>query len=222
MDQSVMNFATVAARSSAIPTPTTGMVSYVGDTGSDSITGGTIVDVPQIQAYTGAAWQNMEGLTLIAKATIGTGVSSITMSNVFSNIYDNYKILVSGGSASTSGNFNLVLSGITSNYFSNLIYQNYAVNAVIGTTAGPGASFSYAGNFVTTGISIDVDIYSPFLVSPTKYTSKYADLYTSGGGAAGSAIGLNATTTSVTGFTLNTSSGTITGGSINVYGFRKS
>jgi hypothetical protein len=43
MDQSVMNFATTAARSSAIPTPTDGMVTYRQD-------------IDSVEAYNGTAW----------------------------------------------------------------------------------------------------------------------------------------------------------------------
>jgi hypothetical protein len=43
MDQSVMTFATVAARNTAIPSPTAGMTVY-------------IADIAQIQYYNGTAW----------------------------------------------------------------------------------------------------------------------------------------------------------------------
>lgn len=48
VDQSVMVFANVAARSSALPSPTEGMVSYLKDTDST-------------EYYSGASWQSLGG-----------------------------------------------------------------------------------------------------------------------------------------------------------------
>lgn len=48
VDQSVMVFASSAARSSALPSPTEGMVSYLKDTDST-------------EYYSGASWQSLGG-----------------------------------------------------------------------------------------------------------------------------------------------------------------
>jgi len=85
MDQSVMNFATSAARASAIPTPTEGMTSYIGTTGTASI--------PQIETYTGSAWQTPYGLTQIANVN-HAGSSTVSVNNVFSSAFQNYRIIV--------------------------------------------------------------------------------------------------------------------------------
>jgi hypothetical protein len=50
--------------------------------------------------FTFAAANPPGGLTLISTTTIGTTVSSITVSGAFSATYDNYKIVVSGGTGS--------------------------------------------------------------------------------------------------------------------------
>jgi hypothetical protein len=42
----------------------------------------------------------LPALTLIKTQTIGTAVSSVTVTGAFSTTYDNYKIIVSGGVAS--------------------------------------------------------------------------------------------------------------------------
>jgi hypothetical protein len=83
MDQTVMYFAGTAARASAIPTPSTGMTSYIGVTGTATI--------PQLETYTGSAWQTPYGSTLVANVSFTT-VSSIALDNVFTSAYQNYKI----------------------------------------------------------------------------------------------------------------------------------
>jgi hypothetical protein len=81
MEQSVMVFGGTAARSSAIPTPSTGMTTYIGVTGTASI--------PQIETYTGSAWQTPYGLTQVANVSF-TSAASIAIDNVFSTTYTNY------------------------------------------------------------------------------------------------------------------------------------
>jgi hypothetical protein len=59
-------------------------------------------------------------------------------------------------------------------------------------------------------------LLSPFLASPTRIRRLYADA-----GASGQLTGINTNATSATGFTFSVSAGTITGGTITVYGYRK-
>jgi hypothetical protein len=218
MDQTVMNFTTVAARSSAIPTPTTGMVSYVGDTGSDSATNATIVDVPQIQAYTGSAWQNMDGLTLVAKATIGTTVSSVTISNVFSADFENYFIKISGGVASGDIGINLTLGSTASDYYyggSNQQYGNLTLSPNIGTNASSFQSAVYGSTNALSGqIFLDMPQTAKRTVARWQATGTSTTYFRN------DAQGFINNNTQYTAFTLTTGSGTITGGTIYVYGYR--
>jgi hypothetical protein len=218
MDQTVMNFATTAARSSAIPVPSTGMVSYVGDTGSDSATNATIANVPQIQAYTGAAWQNVDGLTLVAKATIGTTVSSVVMNNVFSADYDNYKIIISGGVSSTANNMSFTLGATATGYYEARINCTYATGAISANTTNNGASGTI-GQQTAQGLFGNLDILGPFLATQTNWGSTQLSATTS---RADQVQGMLNNTTSYTAFTITTGAGTLTGGTIYVYGYRKS
>ena len=81
MDQSVMVFGGTAARSSAIPTPTEGMVTYLADTNA-------------LQVYDGAAYVGVaSGMTLLSTTTLSgasTTVSSIPQT------YANLEIWVYG------------------------------------------------------------------------------------------------------------------------------
>jgi hypothetical protein len=220
MDQTVMNFTTVAARSSAIPTPTTGMVSYVGDTGSDSATNATIVDVPQIQAYTGSAWQNMDGLTLVAKATIGTTVSSVTMINVFSATYDAYKIIVAGGvSSADNTNVNLRFGATTSGYIYS--FGIFAASVAVGQGSTSATSFANIGETDTNKIQVAFETVNPFIAQHTTVTS-LGGYNTANQNSRTAYVGIIPNTTSYTDFTIIPNTGTLTGGTIYVYGYRKS
>jgi len=93
MDQSVMYFAGTAARSSAIATPTTGMTSYIGVTGTASI--------PQIETYTGSAWQTPYGMTQLANVSV-SAVASVDVTSCFSATFTNYHIEANVTAASNS------------------------------------------------------------------------------------------------------------------------
>jgi hypothetical protein len=216
MDQTVMNFATVAARSSAIPVPSTGMVSYVGDTGSESATNATIANVPQIQAYTGSAWQNVDGLTLVAKATIGSGVSSITMTNVFTTSYENYKVFITGGTGSAGEIYlRLALDSVNTGYFSSLIFTGM-VSGSLGSLGGNNtAFFPYVGFANTTSAHANIDLTS---VSTTEQTRMFAPFIDNAN--AGTHTGVSTNTNAHTSFTITTLGGSLTGGTIYVYGYR--
>jgi hypothetical protein len=219
MDQTVMNFATVAARSSAIPVPSTGMVTYVGDTGTDAATNATIVNLPQMEAYTGAAWQSLDGLTLVARATITGTVATVTMSNVFSAAYDTYKIIVTGGALTTTADVLFQLTGITTGYETMLIYGNYAGSSALSTN-GDGAATSWTGSGTVNGIIVNLDLSMPFAAKQKQISAVYNVAGPTGN--SGFSNSFNSSTASASGFTMSLNTGSFTGGDIYIYGYRKS
>jgi hypothetical protein len=112
-----------STRSAAIPTPTTGMVTYVGDTGTESPSS----TIPQLEAYTGSAWQNLSGMTLLGNFN-WNNTATFTVDNVFTTAYDEYKIIISqSAGAGYSGLTVNPRSGgadITTNITSQLIYTS--------------------------------------------------------------------------------------------------
>jgi hypothetical protein len=225
MDQSVMNFATVAARSSAIPTPTTGMVSYVGDTGTDTATGATVVNVPQIQAYTGAAWQNIDGLTFISRATVTSGASSVFIDNVFSADFDSYKIMISNLGSNVDSGLLLAIGANASGYYGNqMSTAPYAT--VSGTVAftNQNATTSYGTGIIASATSKSggyIDLQNPFLATTTTLQSFGSDPRPSGFSMRFSA-GYHSVASSFTGFTAAFTGATFTTATFAVYGYRKS
>lgn len=205
MEQSVMVFGGTAARSSAIPTPSEGMTTYRTDT-------------QQIESYDGAEWRGMSGLQLVKKQTIGTGVSSVTVTNAFSATYDNYKIIITGGvlGASTA-DLNLQLTGITGSvYYTSLIYSNFGASTPLAATSNT-TSNAWAGAASTNGLFMNYDIANPF-TSTTKFSSAN---FINGATTAtnGTSRGWINSTASATGFTVTCSSSSMTGGTIYVYGY---
>jgi len=151
--------------------------------------------------------------------TIGSAVSSVVVSNAFSATYDNYRIMISGGVGSTSAAVHLSLNGITTGYYSTYIYMPFGGGGVAGPAVNNFSYWYYIGQCNTTAIYSDTDLYGPFLARTTIARGSLNELDT--GGAAGSSQFVNTSTTSATGFTITTSAGTLTGGTISIYGYRK-
>jgi hypothetical protein len=157
---------------------------------------------------------NYPGLRLIKKQTIGTGVSTVVVTDAFSATYDAYKIVISGGAGSTAGAFMGVrLGAANTNYAGVLDYANFAGSTV--TPAGSaGSIFSFLGNADTNAINCNFEINNPFL---SKHTYVQGQYIASANG--GTFTGRQNSTTSFTEFTLVPSTGTLTGGTIYVYGY---
>jgi hypothetical protein len=161
---------------------------------------------------------NKVGLWLVKSQTIGAGVSSIPVTDCFSASYDNYKIMISGGAASANNTeINLQMGSNTVNYFSSLIYFSWNSS---GNALAFGASFNvmkYMGAGDTSNLYLNVDVMSPFLAKRT-LASSLSGIDDTRGGWSQSLLKDN---NSYTGFTIVATGGTLTGGTISVYGYKK-
>jgi hypothetical protein len=168
-----------------------------------------------------AADANAIGLWLVKTQTIGTAVTSVSVTGAFSASYDAYKIVVTGGLGSALADIQLTLSGSTTGYYSGLMYVPYGsvgtVNAQ-GVGSANAASWPFAGNISGSALVMNVDLLNPFLTKPTGMSGGDMVLNTSGSVAFTS--GWHNSSTSFSGFTITASSGTMTGGTINVYGYK--
>jgi hypothetical protein len=158
------------------------------------------------------------GLRLVKKQTIGSGVTSVTVTNCFSATYENYLIKVSGGVASGNTEHWVQLSGITGalDYFSTLQYNSYGSTTPLAGQAND-SKWIWCGNGNSTTLTAHVEITSPFLTKTKTYSSKYVGLFS--GSLSGSSSGFCTNTASATGFTWTINTGTMTGGTIYVYGY---
>jgi len=158
------------------------------------------------------------GMVLVKKQTIGTGVSSVSVTDAFSATYENYKILISGGVGSATGQLFFKLNGITTNdYFSTVIFNTFSSSTPQAQSLNNNY-WNWFGAYNTSSINAHAEINSPFL-SDLKIFSAPFIIMTSGTGVGGTTTGFINSTSSATGFTIETSSGTLTGGTIYVYGY---
>lgn len=159
------------------------------------------------------------GLTLVKSQTIGSAVSSVTVTGAFSSTYDNYYITVTGGAASANLNLRLTLGSTTSGYYANGYYMTYASATVNGFNDN-GIAFFSGGQGTANGLMMGLDVQSPNLATRTVLLSD--SVQAASGGYIQSTWGYLDNNTQYTAFTLTTGSGTITGGTIRVYGYQNS
>jgi hypothetical protein len=211
MEQSVMVFGGTAARSSAIPTPSEGMTTYIGVTGTATI--------PQIETYTGSEWQTPYGLTLLNTSTFNS-VANFSLDNIFTTAYDNYRVVLQ----LTAGSLNFLsarmrASGVddsTSNYASAQQYFTFAASTIgndfQGATGTSWTRFSFSGS----NSAHSFDIYNPKVSAFTLYTGLIVK-----GDTGITTMGEFKANTLFDGFSLISITGTISG-KIRVYGYRNS
>jgi len=158
---------------------------------------------------------NAVGLWLVKTQAIGSGVASIAVNSAFSSQYDNYKIIVSGGVASGDIGIQFQLGSTATGYYGTYIYSAYSGTSVLGFNTNNGANWP-VGASSSAGHQVNIDLLNPFLAKRTSYGGFNQNTTSN----AGPITGYLANSTSYTGFTLTTTSGTLTGGTIYVYGFR--
>jgi hypothetical protein len=120
------------------------------------------------------------GLVYVTSATIGSGVTSITVNNAFSATYDNYRIVVSGGTSSNFAPLAVQLGTTGTGYYYSLVYASYATNAVAAACAANAASVLYMGQTVISGNQMSFEIQSPFLAAKSSFAGSYYDATNAG------------------------------------------
>ena len=212
-DQTVMRFASASARDSAITSPSQGMIAFLDSTGVTS---------QYFSAGTGgratAGWYPL-GVQLVKSIAIGSAVSSVTVSGAFSADFDCYRIVIAGGVGSGNANLNLKLGSTTTGYYYGSLISAYGSGALVTNGGGNLSNMPNIGYFTTSAIFLDNTIINPYQNLRTSISSVAVSPYTSGG--MGISGGFLDDANSYTSFTVTTSAGTITGGTIYVYGWSK-
>ena len=160
------------------------------------------------------------GLTLISATTIGTTVASVTVTGAFSATYDNYLITVDGGIASTNNSLVLTLGATTTGYYYGGFNVAYSSTTVGGEAGSNASNFGPSVRGSANSLNGQIFLYDSFAAKNTHFSSIGTRSDTAGG--VNNLNGYLANTTSYTAFTLTTNSGTVTGGTIRVYGFANS
>lgn len=164
-----------------------------------------------------AAHMDAVGLWLVKTQTVGTGVSSVTVTGAFSDQFDNYRIIYSGGTQSTSTDVVFQLGSSTTGYSSFLNYGVAGTSSPLGASQNNAASFPWVGGAQANQAShASLDVLGPYLTGYTKIrNAQYQNL-----NIYGTCQGEHAVSASYTSFTLSVGAGTMTGGTIRVYGYR--
>jgi hypothetical protein len=158
-------------------------------------------------------------LVLVKSQVIGSAVASVTVTGAFSTTYDAYKIVIANVVPSANSTFNMILGAAVTNYYyitTASLFSTGAFSAQLG--AANTSSFNVMGSSNSLNVSNSFELVSPFLAAKTFFNGNYVNV---AGGAAGTISGYLNDTTSYTAFTITPSTGTLTGGTIYVYGYNK-
>jgi hypothetical protein len=197
MEQSVMVFGGTAARSSAIPTPSEGMVSYRSD-------------IDNIELYNGSSWLGVGGEQFISSGTFTT-VSALNLSSVLTDTYKAYRFYLLWKGSNTTDAY---LRGRqnTTDYSSSAYYAGGNAGTRLGGTSAygtqnGGAAFLAGSHNSTNFSSIVTTIYRPSATQMNIHTVGYDDTNVQGYHNSGSVLGM----TNFNGFTFFPATGTATG-----------
>lgn len=163
-----------------------------------------------------AANMNAVGLWLVKTETVGSGASSKVVTGAFSADYDNYLVTYSGGTMSASTALTLKLGSTATGYYGVYNYANYATAAWAAAVDNNGVSFTYFGGGDTNSCAGRMTIMGPNLAKPTRVESGPIHY----GNNFGTYTGIEASSTQHTAFTIAPFTGTFSGGTIRVYGYR--
>jgi hypothetical protein len=158
------------------------------------------------------------GLVYVKSQTVGTGVSSVNVTSAFSSTYDNYLITYQGGTMSVDTALKFKLGSNTNNCFGAFNHTpNYLLTTVQNVGDNSTAFFTYAGGGNSNSASSYLYVTGPNTATRTYINSGIVNYST----VFGTYVGVNFNTTQFTDFTYEPFSGTMTSGTITVYGFRK-
>lgn len=161
------------------------------------------------------------GMRLVKKQTIGTGVSTVLVSNAFSATYENYKIIVTGGVTNNITNMSMFLGTSAGGgaYYSTRIINRPDSGTPTGNGILNANDWAYFGQGGPTYINCNAEVFLPFATKITRYSANYMLNISSGSDEYGTQHGKLLNETSYTGFGLSVGGNTMTGGTIYVYGY---
>jgi hypothetical protein len=158
------------------------------------------------------------GLDFVKQQTIGSAVTTVTVTGAFSATWDNYLITVSGTSPNTSLNwFEFGFDpAATTNYYGNAYGINYLGTVTNVNTNNGGRLLITLTNGAAGSNGMTINVNSPFLATRSS-------IFSSSSAGPGWVVsgGEQNLSTSYSQFFIRVSGGNMTGGVINVYGYRK-
>ena len=178
-------------------------------------------DTDSLVVYKGSAWAPVSGLTLVKAQTVGTAVSSVEVTSAFNATYDAYKIVLTGGALSTNERLTLTLGSTSTGYYASYFRTtSFSDASYDGQILNNGSGWLESGYGTSSGLGMNIELQSPFLAKTTILGGVYQRGNTTVVGN-GTISGMLNDTTSYTAFTITPVAGTMTGGTIAVYGYAK-
>jgi hypothetical protein len=184
-------------------------------------------DTDQLLVWNGTAWvipnspaQNPQGLELVKTQTVGSEVSTVEVTGAFNSTYNNYLVHMAGGTMSTTASIAMRLGGSTTGYYGFMPYGASDSNTILGSARSNQVYMYWLGGTSGAGQPsyMRVELFSPYLAQYTRFVNgAYQDTLNFG-----IMNGEHRVATSYDSFTLIPGSGTLTGGTIRVYGYRNS
>jgi hypothetical protein len=169
MNQSVMVFTNVAARTAALTSPVEGMLTW-------------IENVNQYQFYNGTAWEPMQSGYVHLDTRTFSAVTSFSFPNgSFSSVFDAYKITFvhESGSAAQSMSMRLRASGVDA---STTNYYNIELLGIPGSAFSTGTNANNVGMYPgsrNAGFS-EINIINPFKSLRTFYQLNTGTVFNTG------------------------------------------
>jgi hypothetical protein len=164
------------------------------------------------------------GLVLLNSTTF-SGVTTLSIDNVFSATYTNYRLVFQGTHSSTGTSLRLRLRvGGADNTSSNYVFGNGASNSAASfanINSSTGTTSFYVGELNSVIQSGTCEIFNPFAAFRTAYFENFVGINSVDAAAATMGGGCMTVATSYTGFTLFPAANNMTG-NVQVYGYKNS
>lgn len=163
-----------------------------------------------------AAQMNAVGLWLVKTQTVGTAVSSVAVTNAFTSDFANYLVTMEGGTVSVDAAMTLTLTGSATAYYQFLVFGASTGSAVSGAGRNNQTALTWiGGGLAGQNCHVSVQVFGP---NAARYTKFLNGSYQNGSNY-GTTQGEHRVATAYTGITLAPDSGTLTGGTIRIYGY---
>jgi hypothetical protein len=166
--------------------------------------------------------EGVGGLQLVKTQVIGSAVASVQVTGAFSATYENYLITVSGGAGSTANPVRMILGATVAGYYISFYNAPFNLSAPSTQAVNNGAIWNAIGYAGANGINIAATLQSPQLAKITYISAPFVNSSGAAGAGSGQSNGYLNNTTQYTDFTISPTTGTLTGGTIRVYGYANS
>jgi len=166
------------------------------------------------------------GLVYVTSTTAPAASSSLVISNVFSSTYEAYRIVISNLTMSSTGTGTIVYAKMhdgtnpaNTNYNFGLARIDIAASTIAGVAVALGTNGILIGRGTGDKFGTTFDIINPQLATHTIFPQISGVNVSTGYMYQGA--GMHQTSTAYTGIQIAPDSGTMTGGTFTVYGYRK-